>query len=417
MRWSAVGAVLVCMGGAAYADWPRWMGPTGNGHVPPGVAVPKALPAEPRVLWTVPLGYGSGSPAVSGRAVYCLDNRGGKEVAVAAALADGREVWSVPLDELWTDSGSPAGPRGTPTVDGDRVYVQSCRGEFRCLRAADGQQLWRTNFVRDFGAAELQEAGEVPGATRHGNTGAPLVDGGRIYVMVGGRPGAAVVCFNKLTGAIIWKSQDDVPGHAGPVMATLGGMRQLVCFMASAVIGLDPRDGRLLWTGPVKTHLGRHVSTPVVVGDTVVVGSYTRGLVGIRVTRGAEGFSAAEAWRDASLGVDFASPVGVDGHVYGIGPGGRLFCLEARTGKRAWVQDGFFSGMLDAGFASFIVAGKNLLILAERGQLLLVAATPTACKTLGRTTVCGRNWCSPAYSGGKLYVRDNKELRCVQLVP
>ncbi|NLH98494.1 MAG: PQQ-binding-like beta-propeller repeat protein [Chthonomonadales bacterium] len=415
--WCVVVAALSLLCGAPQADWPRWMGPLGNGHVPANVPVPKTLPAEPRVLWTAPLGYGNGSPAVSAQKVFVLDNRDGKEVAAAFGLADGREIWRVPLDDLWADSGSPAGPRGTPTVDGDRVYVQSCRGELRCLRTADGGQLWRVSFVRDFGAAELQEAGDIPGARRHGNTASPLVDGGRLYVMVGGSPNASVVCFNKLTGAVIWKSQDDIPGHAGPIWATLGGLRQLVCFMAEAVIGLDPSDGKLLWRAPVKTQLGRHVATPVIVGDTVVVGSYTSGLIGIRVTRQGDAFRAEEVWRDRSLGVNFSSPVAIGGFVYGLGPGNRLFCVEARTGKRVWVEESFFSGTLDAGFASFLVMGQNLLVLAERGRLSLVAPTAAGCKVLGQMTVCERNWCSPAYVGGKLIVRDNGSLRCLQLAP
>jgi outer membrane protein assembly factor BamB len=401
----------------AAAEWPRWAGPLNNWHVPAGVHVPSSLPAAPRVVWSVNAGYGSGSAVVSGGAVYYLDHRDGKEVAVCASLANGRETWSVPLDDALGDSGSPPGPRGTPTVDGDRVYVLSCHGEFRCLRTRNGEQVWRTNFVRDFGAMPVQESGDIPGAARHGNTASPLIDGNRMYVAVGGRPGASVVCFNKLTGSVIWKSQDDVPGHAGPVMAVIAKERQLVCFTADAVIGLNPSDGRLLWRAAVRTSLGRHITTPVVVDDTIVVGSYTAGLIGIRVSRSSAGLEATQAWRDASLGVNMSSPVAIGGHVYGLGPGGRLFCVEARTGKRAWVEEGFFSGMLDAGFASFMVAGQNLLILAERGQLMLAAVSPAGCKVLGRANVCGRTWCSPAYVAGKLIVRDDKQLRCVQIAP
>jgi outer membrane protein assembly factor BamB len=225
------------------------------------------------------------------------------------------------------------------------------------------------------------------------------------------------VCFDKRTGRVIWKSQDDVPGHAGPVWATIGGVRQLVIFTASALIGLDPSAGQLLWRVPIRTVYGRHVTTPVVVGDVIVVGSYTAGLVGVQVTRSASGWNAAAVWKDARLGMDFASPVAVKGHVYGIGPAGRLFCVDARTGSGGWVKDAFFSGLIDAGFASFLVAGSNLLVLAERGQMMVVPASTTECKVLSRTTVCGRNWCSPAYVGGKLYLRDKEELRCVQLAP
>ncbi len=408
-------AVLDLSGTRVRADWPRFRGPGGDGHVPAGVTLPTALAATPNVIWARPVGFGSGSVAAAGQTAYLLDNRDGKEVAVAVSMKDGNEIWASPLDDLWGDSGSPPGPRSTPTIDGERVYVLSCRGEFRCLSARDGKQIWRVNFVKDFGAMPLEESGDIPGAARHGNTGAPLILGNRMYMAVGGRPGAGIICFNKITGDVIWKSADAIPGHAGPVLAVLGGRRQLVCFMADSVMGLDPADGKPLWRVPVETRLGRHVTTPVVVGDTIVVGTYTLGLIGIRVTRGSEGLVAKEVWRDRSLGVDFSDIVSVGTHVCGLGPGGRLFFVEAATGRRAWVQEGFFAGMLDAGFASFIAAGRNMLILAERGQLMLVSVSPAGCSVIGKTTVCGRNWCNPAYVRGRLLVRDAKELRCIEL--
>ena len=115
--------------------------------------------------------------------------------------------------------------------------------------------------------------------------------------------------------------------------------------------------------------------------------------------------------------VNFSSPVAIGGYVYGLGPGTRFFCVEAASGKRAWVEEDFFKNMLDQGYASFIVAGPNLLILTERGQLLLVSATPNGCKVLGKATVCGRNWCSPAYTRGLLIIRENSGLVCLRLIP
>lgn len=418
MRLASFIAALVAVSACATgSDWPRWRGPDGTARIPAGEVIPRTLPSEPRVLWHVPIGPGHGSPVVSRGRVFYLDNQQGKEVAHAADAVTGQTIWSVTLDDVWGDSGSEPGPRGTPTVDEDRVYVQSCRGEFRCLRVADGSEVWRVSFVKDFGAEVLQESGEIPGSNRHGNTATPLVDGNRLYVVVGGHPDTCLVCFDKRTGRVLWKSQDDVPGHAGPVWATIVGVRQLVLFTASAVIGIEPGEGRLLWRVPIKTLLGRNVTTPVVVGDMVVVGSYTAGLIGVRVARTASGWTAEVAWKDARLGVNFASPVAVGGYVYCIGPGKRLFCVDARTGSGGWVNDDFFSGMIDAGFASFLVAGSNLLILAERGQLLLVPASPRECRVLARAIVCGKNWCTPAYVGGRLYLRDAKELRCVQIAP
>ena len=411
-----VGLILLVGGWCLAADWPRWRGPDGTGHVPAGVAVPKTLPGEPKVIWHVKVGNGLGSPVVSGGKVFYLDLQEGKETVHAAEAASGKELWSAPLDAVFKDAQSRPGPRSTPVADGDRVYVQSCRGEFQCLGAADGKVIWRTHFVKDFGAVFTGEKGSAAGASRHGNVGAAMGDGDRLLVNVGGTSGASVVCFNKLNGQVIWKSQNDVPGYSGPLIATLAGTRQVISFTSEAVIGLDAANGTLLWRAPVKTSLGRHVTTPVVVGDVVAVASFQAGLVGIRVSRQGDAFTADRAWVDKKLAVNFSSPVAAGNFLYGFGPSNVLFCVDARTGEKAWAKD-VFGDMLKTGYASFMVMGDHILALADGGLLLLIAADPKECRVIGKAQVCGQNWCNPAYADGRLFLRDAQELRCVQLMP
>ena len=416
-RTLLIGSLLVLGSRLLAADWPRWRGPDGTGHVPAGVAVPKTLPSEPKVLWRVKVGTGLASPVVSGGRVFYLDDQQGKEVVHAVEAASGKELWRAPLDEAFKDFQSASGPRCTPVADGERVYVQSCRGEFQCLNTADGKRVWGVNFVKDMGAVFIGEKGRAAGASRHGNTGAAVVDGDRVLVAVGGREGASVVCFDKRSGKVIWKSQSDVPGHSGPVIATIASVKQVVSFTSEAVIGLDAAGGKLLWRTPVKTRLGRHVITPVVVDDMVMVASYQAGLIGIRVTRQGAAFRAERAWVHKGSASNFSSPVAVGRYLYGLGPGRCLFCTDVRTGKPAWADKAFFTGMVRKGYASFLVMKDNILVLAEKGQLLLVAADPKQCRLISKTDVCGQNWCNPAYADGKLFLRDAHELRCVQLMP
>ncbi len=416
-RHVLIGVVLVLGGSCRAADWPRWGGPEGTGHVPAGVAVPQTLPAECEVIWQVRIGIGFGSPVVSRQKVFYLDHQQGKEVVHAADAGTGKELWSAPLDEVFKDHQSPPGPRTTPVADGDRVYVQSCRGEFRCLRAAGGKPIWRVNFVKDFAALFIGEKGSATGASRHGYTGPAVVDGQRIIVGVGGRDGASVVCFDKLNGRVIWKSQNDVPGYSGPVIATIAGVKQVVSFTSEAVIGLDAGDGGLLWRLPVRTAFGRHVTTPVVAGDMVLVASHQAGLIGIRLSRQGAALRAERAWVAKASAINFSSPVAVGNFLYGIGRSNTLFCADVRTGENAWARRGFFSGMVRRGYASFVVMKDNILVLTEGGQLLLIAADPKQCRLIGKVKVCGRNWCSPAYADGRLFLRDERELRCLQLLP
>ena len=398
---------------AAAADWPRWRGPENTGWVPAGADVPLTLPAAPKLLWEVTLGAGVGSPAVAEGRVFCLDNRKEKETLCAYDLATGKESWNVPIDETISDTQG-ASPRGTPVVDGPRVFVQSCRGEFQCRQAADGKLLWRVSFVKDFAAVFTGEKGSAQGASRHGYTGPPLVDGERIIVGVGGRHGASIVCFDKTNGKVLWKSQDDIPGYAGPVIATLAGVKQVVSFTAAGLLGLDAGSGKLLWRTAVKTSFSRHVSTPVACGDVVVVSSHEAGLLGFRISPPGPGLRAEQAWVRKDLAIDFSSPVLVGRHIYGLGPKKKLFCVDVQTGKEAWAKSGVVAS--PAKFVSLLVMKDNLFVLGDSGQAYLVAADPKECRVVSSTKVCGDNWCNPAYVDGKLLTRDHEGLRCLELI-
>jgi outer membrane protein assembly factor BamB len=414
--WVACVVALAAGSFVSAADWPRWRGPAVTGHVPDGEAVPKTLPDKPKVLWRVPVGDGVGSPVVAGGKVFYLDNQAGKEVVHAAEAHTGKPLWTATLDRAFKDAHSAAGPRGTPLVDGDRVYVLSCRGEFQCLSVADGKVVWRVHFVTDFGAVFDGETGPAVGATRHGNTGSPFIDGDRMYVDVGGRSGASVVCFDKKTGRVIWKSQSDPVGHGGPVVATIAGVKQVVSFTTLGAIGLSAEDGKLLWRVPVNTRFGRHVITPVVVDDRVVVSSYLAGLIGIKVSRDGDTFRADRAWVDKSSAVNFANPVAIGQHLYGLGKSRKLICVDVRTGRMVWAKDWTSSRMFGKGYASFLVMKDRILVLAEDGTLLMMAADAKAFRIIAKVKVCDKNWCNPAYADGKLYLRDAKELLCVQLL-
>ncbi len=307
---------------APAADWPRWRGPTADGHVPATAAVPASLPAEPVYTWRKKVGFGLGSPVVSAGVVYYLDHQENKETVHAADAATGVDRWTYVLDDAFKDNQAPAGPRSTPVVDGNRVYVTSCKGEFQCLDTATGKPVWGVNFVRDFKAVFTGEKGQTPGAGRHGNTGSPWIEGHRIFVNVGGSEGASVVCFDKRDGKVLWKSQSDIPGNGGPVVATLAGRPQVITFTVEAVIGLDFATGALLWRVPVKTSFGRHVASPVVLGDLVIAGSHQAGLLGIKVARAGDNFTTEHAYIEKRVAINFSSPVVRDGFIYGLGPAG-----------------------------------------------------------------------------------------------
>ena len=411
--------VVLCatLASVSAADWPCWRGPLGTGQTPADWAVPQTLPAEPKVVWRVAIGAGFASPIVSQGKVFHLDCLENQEVVHAVEAGTGRELWHVRLDSAFLDAQGAAGPRCNAVTDSDRIYVQSCRGELQCLTATEGTVRWHVNFVRDFGAAFIGEKGAAVGAVRHGYTGSPLVDGDRLFVTVGGTNGASVVCFDKKTGQVRWKSQNDVAGYAPPVLATLAGARQLVVFTAEAVLGLNPTNGALLWRVTVKTSFGRHVTTPVIHGDIVMVSSHQAGLIGIKVAQRETGFTAEKAWVAKDSAINFASPVLFGDYLVGPGPGKKLVCVEADTGTQTWAKDAFFTTSPGSTYAGLIGMSPNVLTLTDSGVLVLFAADGKEYREISRAQVCGKNWCNPAYADGRLYLRDARELWCVQLVP
>ncbi len=396
-------------------DWPRWEGPRGDGHIPPGMPVPAAIPAGLQPVWRAPLGSGLASPVVGAGRVLQLDMDGEQEVVRAYDANEGRLLWTVTLDVVFRDH-LPVGPRAAALVDGDRVYVQSCRGEFRCLALADGRTLWRVNFVRDFGAQFHGEVGDATGAARHGYTGAPWVSGDRLYVAAGGQPGHGVICLDKFTGKKIWASTDEPAAYAGPVLATVNGRPQLLVFTATALMGLRPDDGRCIWRCPVTTAFGRHITVPRMAGDLVLASSHQFGLFAVRPPSEGDAVSLSPVWVARTNAVNVAPLIVVGRHVYSLGPSRRLQCVEVESGRRCWSQENFSGAPLRQDWTGLIGMGDRILLLAGNGRLLIMAANPEKFQVLsGPEQVCGPTWSLPAWDGRRLYLRDDAALMAFEL--
>ncbi len=402
-------------------DWPQWRGPQRSGCVSAGARVPKTLPARPKIVWQISIGAGLASPVVAGGKAFYFDNQGGKETLHALNAENGRELWRTGVDDTFSDEQGPSGPRCTPVVDADRVYAQSGKGELQCLTVAEGRRLWRVNFTNDFGASFFGEDTPVPGAAEHGYTASPVVANDTLIACAGGTNGAGIVCFDKRTGKLLWKSQNDRAAYAAPVVADLAGARQVVCFTVEGLVGLALGDGALLWRVALKTPYGRNCTTPVVMGQWVVVGSYRAGLVGVKVSANGAGLKAERAWVNQTLPMNFASPIGLGHYLYGLGPARQIICVELETGRLAWAQRGYITTGAEVAYAAFLGLGENVLVFTDSGELALLAVDGLGCRELGRVTICGQNWCSPAYVEGRLYVRDgmkaNGTLYCLELVP
>ena len=393
-------------------DWSQWRGDNRDGVIQGEKALGN-LPAQPKALWQVPVGKGQGGLVIAGGKIVMLHETMVKgklmETAVVIDARNGKTIWETPYAESWqyTNVYGP-GPRVAPMVDGDLVFAQGVMGVLACLSLADGKLLWLKSYSKDFGAKWF--GGNAPGsggtaASRHGNNGPPVTDDKYIYAPAGGYEGASLVCLEKRTGRLVWKSGNDYAAYAGLMIGELAGVKQVVMVTAANMKGYRAKDGRELWSVPVKTGAARNIVTPILHGDTVTVASHTVGTFQIRIRNSGGGQVAEEVWRNKNVKTNITTPVLIEGHLYGLGTSrgknSEFVCLNHQTGKVMWSQKGYDD------YASVIGMGNTLLVHGSRGALTLLKATPGKYTELGRIGKASQiSWNHPVYSAGVLYVKD-----------
>ncbi len=370
------------------ADWPHYRGPALNGVTTE--KLPAALPAEPKRLWEKSVGTGVSAATVVGDRLFTMGNERNQDVIFCLDAATGKELWKhkfpLPVDAKNFEGG----PRSTPTWDGGRVFTVSHSGDVWCLDAASGKPVWNKHLMQDF-------KGRRP---NWGYAGSPTIDGGLVLLDAGGN-GASTVALNKDTGALVWKSGSEESGYGSVAVGTLGGRRTAVVFKANSVVGLDVKSGRELWSSPWKTSYDVNAITPVLSGDRVLITSgYGTGATVLEVSASA----ATPLWKNKELRSQFNSPVIWQGHIYGIdgndGPRGQLTCLELATGKLRWKQN--------IGGGALICAAGKLIVLNEKGEVVVVDASPAGFKQIARWQALGGHcWVQPTLAHGRLFVRNN----------
>ena len=409
------GIALSSLPGVSRAgDWPQWLGPKRDGHAAADTPAIEKLPAELTVVWRKKIGGGFSSPVVAGNNLAYFDENGRTEVAHLVNATTGAEIWNTPISDVYKDEWG-TGPRSTPTLDGDRVYVQSCKGEFRCLNLADGHVVWGVSFEKDFGVKFLGSKSNDGIAARRGNNGSPLVDGDAVIVPVGSTAGATLVCFDKSNGKVLWKAGNDEAAYSSPVVATLAGVKQVVLLTADNLLGIEREHGAILWQVPFRTEAKRHAATPVIFGDTAIVNSHTFGVVSTRIVQEGGTIRAVRQWANEALKINLSTPVLVGNYLYCQGPEQTYICADATTGATKWQAPWFCAKGQEN--TSTIAIGNHLLALTDMGELVLLAAQPERFTEFSRVQVCGKNWNFPAVAGNCIYVRDTRELICCKLLP
>jgi outer membrane protein assembly factor BamB len=380
----------------AASDWPQWQGPART-RVSMETGLVNSWPADgPPVVWTASgLGAGFGSMAVAGDRVFLQGSRGGNSIVIALNRADGKEVWSKALGASGSnDRGS--GPRSTPTVDGDRLYVLTEGGDLACLKT-DGTAVWQRNVLRDFGGSQI----------RWLLSESPLVDGPHVVVTPGG-PGATMVKLDKMTGKTVWATKElsDRAGYASVIAADVQGVRTYMTFTAAAGVGVRASDGKLMFSYPAAANQVANIATPVYSnGKVLFTSAYGTGagLLDLTVRNGE--VAAKEVYFTRDLKNHHGGVVLVDGYVYGFNDA-ILVCLEFATGKLMWRDR-------SVGKGSVIYADGHLYLQSETNVVGLAEASPTGYREKGRFSIPDKglpSWAHPVVSDGRLYVRNQDTL-------
>jgi outer membrane protein assembly factor BamB len=372
----------------AGANWPQWRGPNRDG-VSKETGLLKQWPAEgPPLLWKASgAGRGYSSFSIANGRLYTMGLRGDREYVIAFDVANGKEAWATAHGGAFrTDRGD--GPRGTPTIDGERLYALGGNGDLSAMDAKTGKIIWSKNVLQEFGGSNIQ----------WGISESPLVLGNKVLVNAGGR-NASIVALNKDTGAVIWKSQSDEAGYSSAIPLQVNGGTQVVFFTAQRAVGLDVNDGKLLWEYAKPSNNVANVATPVARANRVFISSdygTGGGVVEIKADN-----KAQEIYFTKDMRNHHSSSILVGDYLYGFSSA-VLTAMKFDTGEIAWRDR-------SVGKGSLVYADGHLYAFSENGVVGLVEATPTGYRETGRFRIPQDSlptWAHPVVAGGRLYLRD-----------
>ena len=402
MKWRvlailiATSLMLDTVGGQAVPEWFQWRGPNRDGHSAETGLLQSWPKAGPPLAWRANgVGNAYSSFSTAGGRLFTLGARGGIEYVIALDRATGKKVWEHQNGRRFeNDRGD--GPRSTPTVDGDRLYVLGGSGDLTCLEHDTGRRVWTINLVEKFGGVNPY----------WGYSESPLIVGDRLLVNAGGRR-ASIVAVNKADGSTLWQQHSDGAGYSSPMLMRTGSLSQVIFFTESRTLAVDPRDGRLLWSYNKAANGTANIATPIVRGTRVFVSSdYGTGAALLDVRAAGNLASANEVYFTRDMRNHHSTSVLVGEHLYGFSSS-ILTALAFDTGATAWRDR-------SVGKGSLIYGDGRLYLYSENGVAGLAEATPTGYREHGRFTIPQQSgsptWSHPVVTGRLLILRDQDSI-------
>jgi outer membrane protein assembly factor BamB len=391
-------SLISAQGPGPGADWPQWRGPNRDG-VASSFLPPREWPAQLTKRWSVEVGTGYSTPIVAGGRVFMFARRGENEVISAHDADTGRELWQLgygaPFEMHSAAVPHGKGPKSTPAYENGILLTIGMTGIVTAVDAATGRQLW-------------QKPGSAPPPLYTSHAFSPIVDGGTVLFHVGGHDRGALTSFDLKTGGVRWTWEGDGPGYGSPMIARLGGTRQVVTITQQKVVGLNAQTGALLWERPFKSQLDTTSFTPVIHGDLVIVSGNGGPTMALRPALAGAQWTAATVWENPDVPARMTNIVAFGDALFGLTTrnAGQYFAVDARSGKTLWTSPG-----RQATNAATARAGAFLLSLENDGELVVARSSQTAFEEVKKYKVAEtETWAQAAFSGNRIFVKDASHL-------
>ena len=383
-------------------EWPQFLGPQRNGISSEPNLIETWSEGGPKVVWRVPGGVGMSGLAISRGRVLTLVQSKGQQWVVALNSRTGESLWETAIADAYRNPMGD-GPRATPAIVGNQVFVFSGEGLLVALDVRDGKKLWSADPLTELSGKEAE----------YGMASSPLVIGDQVIVTVGAGTGT-LVAYDTKTGKQVWTAGKDPAGYSSPTLLEVGGRSQIVSYTGRSVLGVAPQTGEVLWRYPFETNYDCNIATPLSIkGQLFLSAGENHGSVLLDLKPKADKFEITEAWQSfgpkSVLRSEWQTPILLDGFLYGMdnvggaGPVTHLTCVNATTGERAWQVPRFGKGNL-------IAADGKLFMTTMAGELVVARASSKKYDELGRATVLETTRQAPALSNGRLFLRDGREI-------
>jgi outer membrane protein assembly factor BamB len=425
MRFCKCWLLLVAIAPAAFADdWPQWRGPTRDGVWRESGIVEKFAKTQLDLVWRVDIAGGYSGPTVADGRVFVTDRvvePKQQERVHCFRATDGKKLWTYAYDCVYRNVSYETGPRASVLVDGPIAYALGSMGHFTSFDAATGHVRWQKDLNREYKI-------RMP---IWGIAASPVVEGDLIIVQIGGENDACLVAFDKKTGREVWKALEDNASYSAPRVIDQAGRRVLVCWTGERVVGVDPQTGKLYWHHPFKQRMIINIADPVLHRDMLFFSNFFDGSMLLKLER--DRLAVTQVWRRSgedehntdSLHSIISTPYLKGDYIYGVCSYGQLRCLDLMTGDRVWES---LDAVPKARWATIHMVEHegDIWMFNERGELIISRLSPAGFEEISRAKLItptkgqlnrrgGVCWTHPAFAGGRVFVRNDKELVCADL--